>query len=58
MNALLKSWKTTVFGGVPGLAMMVEGVQSKNYGIALGGLGILLVSIFAKDHNVTGGTQG
>jgi hypothetical protein len=55
MNALA-NWKTTFFGGVPGLGIIIDGVMSKNWPQVAGGVGLLLVSLFAKDSNVTGGT--
>lgn len=52
----MKNWKTTVFGGTPGAGLIIDGIMSKNWAQVAGGVGLLLVAIFAKDGNVTGGT--
>lgn len=48
------NWKTTVFGGVPGLGMIVDGIMTKNWGQVAGGIGLLLVAVFAKDAGKSG----
>lgn len=54
MKSLFKnavtSWKSTLVGGIPGLGMIVDGIATKNYGMAAGGLGLLLVSMFVNEH--------
>jgi hypothetical protein len=49
MKEYLSNLKTTLFGAVAGLPLLVEGLLSKDWSKALEGLGILLVGIFAKD---------
>lgn len=49
MKAMFENLKTTLFGAVAGLPLIVEGLLSKNWERALEGLGILLIGIFAKD---------
>jgi hypothetical protein len=50
----MRNWKTTLFGGAPGLGMIVDGIMTKNWGQVAGGVGLVLVSIFAKDAGTTG----
>jgi hypothetical protein len=49
MKQLFENIKTSLFGAVAGLPLLVEGVLSKDWQKALEGLGILLIGIFAKD---------
>lgn len=49
MKQLFENIKTSLFGAVAGLPLLVEGVLSKDWHKALEGLGILLIGIFAKD---------
>jgi hypothetical protein len=49
MKQLFENIKTSLFGAVAGLPILVEGVLSKDWQKALEGLGILLIGIFAKD---------
>lgn len=59
-----KNWKTTLAGGVLGGLVIAGNVVSdlqtqgkpinwSNIGL---GLGVILIGLLAKDHNVTGGT--
>jgi hypothetical protein len=50
----ITSWKTSLFGGVPGLGIIIDGIIAKNWAQVAGGVGLLLVSVFAKDSNVSG----
>ena len=61
----MKSWKTTLAGLLAGLPVAITAlVDAYNAGQFTGksvlqvilGVGIILIGIFAKDHNVTGGT--
>lgn len=54
MKGIFINWKTSLFGGVPGAALIADGITTKNWLEAVGGLGVLLASLFAKDYNVTG----
>jgi hypothetical protein len=49
MKHILKNFRTTVFGGFPGLAILVAGLSEKQYDKALYGAGLLLVALFASD---------
>lgn len=51
MKSFFENLKTTVFGAVAGLPILVEGLQEGNVTKILAGIGMLLVGIFAKDHN-------
>lgn len=54
MKGILTNWKTTLFGGVPGAALIVNGITTKNWLELIGGIGTLLTALFAKDYNVSG----
>jgi hypothetical protein len=49
MKKFFNNLKTTVFGAVAGLPVLVEGVLTKDVTKILAGAGMLLVGIFAKD---------
>jgi hypothetical protein len=49
MKEYLSNLKTTIFGAIAGLPLILEGVATKNWEKVLEGLGILLIGIFAKD---------
>jgi hypothetical protein len=49
MKEYLQNIKTTLFGAIAGLPLLLEGITTKNWERALEGLGILLIGIFAKD---------
>jgi hypothetical protein len=51
MKKLFKNIKTTVFGAVAGLPLLVDGIASKDYTKIFSGIGALLVGLFAKDHD-------
>lgn len=53
----MKNWKTTVGGGIPAVSIIVNGVATHDWPQVLFGVGLLLVSFFAKDFDVTGGPQ-
>jgi len=51
MKILLQNIKTTLFGAVAGIPMIVQGVASKDWSKIAVGVGTLLIGLFAKDHN-------
>ena len=51
MKRLLKNIKTSVFGAVAGLPVLIDGIVTKDITKILGGIGALLVGLFAKDHD-------
>lgn len=51
----MKNWKTTVMGSVAGLPQIITGIISKDWGSVITGVATILMGIFAKDSNVTGG---
>lgn len=62
----MKSWKTTLAGLVAGLPAAIDAlIQAYNSGAFTGktgtelafGIGVVLMGLYAKDHNVTGGTN-
>lgn len=56
----MKSWKTTLFGALAAVGAYLQTVQDpawlQTVGKALVVAGPLLLGLFAKDSNVTGGT--
>jgi hypothetical protein len=51
MRRFFNNIKTTVFGAVAGLPLLVDGIASKDIAKILGGIGTLLVGFFAKDND-------
>jgi hypothetical protein len=51
MKRFFNNIKTTMFGAVAGLPLLIEGIGSKDIAKILGGIGTLLVGFFAKDHD-------
>jgi hypothetical protein len=51
MKSFFKNIKTTLFGAVAGLPIIIDGIAHKNIGTILSGLGALLVGLFAKDSS-------
>jgi hypothetical protein len=47
----MKNIKTTLFGALPGLGVLVHGIASKNWIEAIAGAGQFLGFLFSKDHN-------
>lgn len=45
----LKNLLTTVFGGTGGGALVLEGLQTKNWALIIGGAGVFLASLFTQD---------
>lgn len=52
----MKNWKTSLLGLIGGVAMALQGVQSHNWQDYLSAGAITALGLFAKDHNVTGGS--
>ncbi len=62
-----KNWKTTLLGAIAGLtqvagALYSGGIHIGHWGATdftqlVAGIGTLLLGAYAKDHNVTGGTD-
>lgn len=52
MKSIFRNIKTSVFGAVAGLPLIVEGVASKDWAKVATGLGTLLIGLFAKDSSV------
>jgi hypothetical protein len=51
MKHILQNIKTSVFGAVAGLPIIVEGIATKDWTKIATGLGTLLIGLFAKDGN-------
>ena len=49
MKLIFKNVKTSIFGAVAGLPLIVEGVASKDWSKIATGLGTLLIGLFAMD---------
>jgi uncharacterized membrane protein HdeD (DUF308 family) len=58
IKAMLLNWFTSLFGGVAGVAQVIEGLTSvpKNWALVVSGLATIILGLTAKDSNVTGGT--
>ena len=56
MNFFAKNWKTSAVGVIGAIPQIVEGIQSKNWSQVATGICTLLLGLFAKDNNVTGGS--
>ena len=52
MKSLFRNIKTSLFGAVAGLPLIVEGVVSKDWTKIATGVGTLLIGLFAKDAGV------
>lgn len=62
----MKSWKTTLAGLLTGVPVAIDAlVQAYNAGTFTGktgtqlavAVGLVLLGLYSKDHNVTGGTK-
>jgi hypothetical protein len=51
MKRFFNNIKTTMFGAIAGLPVLIDGIASKDITKILGGFGTLLVGFFAKDHD-------
>lgn len=51
MKRFFNNIKTTMFGAVAGLPLLIDGIASKDIAKILSGIGTLLVGFFAKDHD-------
>lgn len=56
MSFFLTNWKTSAVGVIGAIPQIVEGIQTKNWAQVATGICTLLLGLFAKDQNVTGGT--
>lgn len=50
----MNNWKTTLFGGIPGIGIIIEGITTQNWNNVVMGVGLLLTAIFAKDAGTSG----
>lgn len=51
MRRLFANIKTTLFGSFTGVTLIADGVQQKDWGLILAGVGAFLTGLFAKDHD-------
>jgi hypothetical protein len=51
MKRFFNNIKTTVFGAVAGLPLLVDGIATKDFTKIFSGIGAILVGLFAKDHD-------
>jgi len=49
MRRFLNNIKTTIFGAVAGLPLLIDGIANKDFAKIFGGIGALLTGLFAKD---------
>jgi hypothetical protein len=52
MKKIIANFKTSIFGAVAGLPMLVEGIVAKDMSKVAMGVGTLLIGLFAKDNDV------
>jgi hypothetical protein len=52
MKKIIANFKTSIFGAVAGLPMIVEGIGEKDLSKIAIGVGTLLIGLFAKDNDV------
>lgn len=52
MKKIIANFKTSLFGAVAGLPMIIEGVGTKDWAKIAMGVGTLLIGLFAKDNDV------
>jgi len=51
MKRFFKNIKTTVFGAVAGLPILIDGIATKDFTKIFSGIGAILVGLFAKDDD-------
>jgi hypothetical protein len=54
MKRFINNIKTTIFGAVAGLPLLIDGIANKDIAKIFGGIGTLLVGLFAKDATTDG----
>jgi len=52
MKKIIANFKTSLFGAVAGLPMLVEGIVAKDISKIAMGVGTLLIGLFAKDNDI------
>ena len=52
MKKILINIKTSLFGAIAGLPLIIDGVSGKDWTKIASGIGALLVGLFAKDSDV------
>lgn len=52
MKKIIANFKTSIFGAVAGLPMLVEGIVAKDISKIAMGVGTLLIGLFAKDNDM------
>jgi hypothetical protein len=51
MKKIFLNIKTSVFGAVAGLPLLIDGIASKDFSKIISGIGAILVGLYAKDHD-------
>lgn len=51
MKKIFTNFKTTIFGSVAGLPVIIEGIHTKDIVKIISGLSMLFLGLVAKDHN-------
>jgi hypothetical protein len=51
MKKFFNNIKTTLFGAVAGLPILIDGISTKDFTKIFSGIGAILVGLFAKDHD-------
>ena len=51
MKNIIKNIKTSLFGSVAGLPLVVDGIAKKDYSLVVSGIATLVLGLMAKDHD-------
>lgn len=51
MKNIFKNIKTTLFGSVAGLPLIIDGIQTKNASLIISGIATLVLGLMSKDHD-------
>jgi hypothetical protein len=50
IKKLIENLKTTIFGTIAGIPLIIDGVATKDWSKIATGIGTLLIGLFAKDN--------
>ena len=51
MRHILKNIKTSFFGSIAGLPLVVDGIANKDVAMVISGVATLILGLMAKDHD-------
>lgn len=47
----MKNWKTSIFGALGGVPMILEGIATKDKAKIVSGISLVVLGLLAKDHS-------